>query len=388
MIHRTYRWFAVVLPPTWAVAVFVALLLVAEFVCWWVDWAVGFDESTAMALRIRDQVIIFGLVALGVYRAVAFHPVFRKSYSQWLEATPWTAAKPLPLGPVHLVPQDGAVLGLVILAAHSPQVEVLSFLFSFLVPYLGLLCLAFVLTGPWWMAYLPAFGLGLVTRLIEFPTAALCTIGAIYLAVCFGLPKAMARFPWELPKPWETFKEQVFTVSKTRTNQKSLGWPYDHLQPNPPARGLSYRDGILLSLLAGWWTYTVASNITYEDDQHTMLAMANMVAVVAGVAGRLGTYCNSHWPPISLWGRLLTFRWIIPGYDRVFVAPILTLLVGTACMVTIDHFSLPREIAQPISVTLTLLVALCAGPTLSNWQLTGAHRITPALSKGPEFIKL
>ena len=51
--------------------------------------------------------LIAGAVLLGFYRVIAFHPYFRADYLRWLKSTPWTVRKPLPVGPVELVPEDG-----------------------------------------------------------------------------------------------------------------------------------------------------------------------------------------------------------------------------------------------------------------------------------------
>jgi hypothetical protein len=41
-------------------------------------------------------------------------------------------------------------------------------------------------------------------------------------------------------------------------------------------------------------------------------------------------------PPISLWGRFLHFRWVIPCYDQLFVAPLCAGLGSFAVVVGLE----------------------------------------------------
>ncbi len=89
-------------------------------------------------------------------------------------------------------------------------------------------------------------------------------------------------------------------------------------------------------------------------------------------------------PPISILGRLATFRWVIPSYDRAFVAPI-------AGIVFLWGFA-GRELFRPgsqsivgvsILLTVALLVVFLPGPSLRTWALTSECRIV-ALKPPPQ----
>ncbi len=92
---------------------------------------------------------------------------------------------------------------------------------------------------------------------------------------------------------------------------------------------------------------------------------------------------STYWgrlPPISLWGRVRTLRWIIPGYDQIFLAPLSIFVVETVADLARKHFDL--LVVAPVSVFLTLLIAFNMGPTLRNWHTTGKHRMVPLLVQG------
>ena len=48
-----------------------------------------------------------------------FTPTFYGDYLRWLKGTPWTVRKPLPLGPVELVPEDCLAICLLALLGKS-----------------------------------------------------------------------------------------------------------------------------------------------------------------------------------------------------------------------------------------------------------------------------
>src|SRR5262249_56326467 len=106
-----------------------------------------------------------------------------------------------------------------------------------------------------------------------------------------------------------------------RVRKNILGWPFDIIRPRDVAVSISYRDGLMLSLLLGWWMYVILQRI---DPQARFGANFVLVFIAQfAIAGRIGTYCWGYAPPISLWGRIFTLRWVIPGYDYVFLAPLL-----------------------------------------------------------------
>ena len=78
----------------------------------------GLDGDEANVLQLtRGLFFLSSLVLVGLYRNSAFHPVFLKDYRIWLESTPWTAEKELPLGPVHLTWRDAGIVLLLVVAS-------------------------------------------------------------------------------------------------------------------------------------------------------------------------------------------------------------------------------------------------------------------------------
>ena len=63
--------------------------------------------------------------------------------------------------------------------------------------------------------------------------------------------------------------------------------------------------------------------------------------------------------PISLWGRIRTLRWIVPGYDQVFlVAAPASGWPLPRSLLPAWAGGVPLEIALPLAISMVCLVAL------------------------------
>ena len=78
-------------------------------------------------------------------------------------------------------------------------------------------------------------------------------------------------------------------------------------------------------------------------------------------------------PPISLLGRVATRRWIIPGYDRVFVAPAIAMLLAAALPRLLIEVGVSPAAATFLATAAAVFAAIGIGPTLMNWGLTGNY---------------
>jgi hypothetical protein len=385
MIRSFFHWMGEVVPPALVV---VALLfyLVPLALYAWAQWWLGVPEASVGFLKMRDVVVVGTCALYGIVRAVAFHPLFDVDYRQWLQLTPWTSRKPLPLGPIHLVAQDAVVVAVAMFLVGESLMRFVLVPSAFLGGYLAVLCVSLMVTDVWKAGYVLAFGFGLAVRLAVEPAASLCVLAVLYPVAYLGLRQSLARFPWETPDGSRLLKT-ARQADRKETTSPPLGWPYDHLCFNLPDRVILRKHAILLSLLAGWYLYVWVSLIPELDDRKSGFALVLFAGSLISVVGRIGTYCANHWPPISLWGRIWTGRLIIPGYDQVLVAPLCVLLVDGALGAAFA-LGLPPEIIGPIGLSLVLLITLNMGPSLKKWRLTGHHRIGPGIAGGEKFLRL
>lgn len=378
MIGAAQRWFRRVAPPAWAIALLLLLYGMVEGIYLWLQsWAPW--EAARVAL-VRNDAVIGAAAAYGAFRAVAFHPLFRASYRQWLSLTPWTYRQPLPLGPVNLVWQDvAAVAGLTLLLHDVPWLVWLRPPAAFLAAYLASVCLTLWITKTWREAYALAFGLGLAVWLLPGRWEAVAAVLAGLICIAWlGTRRSLMRFPWDdatarLGDAW---------ASKRDRAAPQVGWPFSHLHPQPVHPRRDVRHGIVRSFLLGWWVYALFHSVPvhHPDGLPTMSLIYGLGCGVL-LLMRIRGYFLAYWPPISLWGRLWTGRWIIPDYDRALAAPLIGAAAAVAVPLALLRMEAPPAPTFAVSLVLVALACLAMSPDLEHWRLTGAYRLAPPWSK-------
>jgi hypothetical protein len=430
------RWMRVVLPPSRWVIILVAVFVI-PYLCVHVGYRVSFhsytpslrseaaqqyaemqrkvlaQELAEMRKRFLTGFVVLSCLVHGVYRVFAFHPLLRVDYRKWLESTPWTSSKQLPLGPVHLVWQDAVVVvALSLLGICALKLPCFAALLMVLLPYLLSMTLALRRTGEHGITYAMAFGFGLLILLSGHLTWVTAVTVALYALALVGLRRSLRRFPWDLQADSAeadvrgasaraayagtlpsmlTFSlglNELFSDPPTRpVITRWLGWPFDKLNPGAPLCSLTRANGLILSLLAGWYLYSLNGLPDLNAWDTVTLGTFRLVVVLAALA-RVLMYCSGYSPPISLLGRIFTGRWIIPGYDRVFVAPLCAIVAGIIAPMLLTRWGLPLGAAIPISASFVLMILLTAGPRLPHWRLTGSHRLVPSSLNRAEFVKI
>jgi hypothetical protein len=258
----------------------------------------------------------------------------------------------------------------------------------FLWPYLLPQVLSLRVTGQTAIAYAVAFGLGLMTLVKPFPVAVIATGVFSYGLAHIGLSRSLRAFPWEIPDPdfpppaggdsfsvslndlWQGVVGQVTYVFGTYQGRaRKAGWPAILIWPGAPELHLSRTDGFVLSLLAGWYACAANALEGSVDWDPQICTMVFLVLVIAALS-RTTLYTIGHSSPISLFGRIATGRLIIPGYDRVFAAPLAAVLVARLLPASLGAMGLPIGMVVPITLSAALVPLLCAGPDLRDWSLS------------------
>lgn len=385
MMQSFLRWMRVVLPPSWAIGVAAGFTAVAYAISWWISYLIfqGFDPPLTMqesnALRLHQFSLGAAAFSYGVWRVAGFHPFYRPRYREWLRTVAWDPSKPLPLGPPTLVMQDGFVL--LILGALSGSWECgLAYAIAMLVGWSVLLTATNYGAGFDGLALLGALAL-LPLMLLEFyPWLGGMTLPA-YLIAAAGVAPSLRMFPWEQMPRWDAING---SRKVEREGRPGDSWPLlrsPHLGNVPFAVSLPH--ALMWAALAGAAIATAVLGTELDEASRGGTYERSFASAMFGVriasvllcAGRLLTYAFSCRPPINVAGRLATGRWIIPGYDRILVAPLLVLLIGFGGPILTWHWQVSAPLAAGIIVFALVAVALGMGPTLATWHLTGEHRV-------------
>jgi hypothetical protein len=381
-----------VLPGWSSIAVFAGLFLFLEGPVLYFEWNLG---RRILDLRVRPGTAIIYVTAAfyGIQRATALHPFYNLEYRKWLAQTPWTVHRPLPLGPIALVLEDGLVLGpLILLTLTQPDHHSIRIVNIFLIFHSICLAGTFWPTGVGTFGYLVLFGLGLAVHLWPLPWACFAVAVSVYLVVHEGLWQSLARFPWQTNLAWSDAGNNKLMAEKIAG--PSCGWPYDRFcRDIRTARRhrLGTLDAVLISMLIGWWLFCIPGLISDPRAKMIPGILVSMLTICLVPLMRLAVYVNFYWPPISFLGRIRTGRWIIPGYDQCFVGPVLAVIASGGVLGLCTEAGLPIELSAPLAVTTVFLVTLITPPGLEEWRLTGKHRIIegrPAQGPQSEYARV
>jgi hypothetical protein len=382
-----------VLPPPivlWPFCVFYAIILGVELIV--NGMAAGAPVEPSIAV-IRARIMLVACVAYGFHRVVTLHPLCRPTYFAWLRTTPWTSRLRLPLGPISLAWQDAIVLILLMLLASGTTAGMpVNLLLAFSIGYLAALGLVLAVTGVYVYPYVCLFGLGLITRLWGHLEIGLGIAVVLYVLGVWTLRRSLAAFPWD-PKVTERAEQiSLYTRAAARATTNGLrtrchvGFPYFRLKRYDAAPLVPLRHAIVISLSLAWWAYVISWADTRNDEPVAELLFCLWLPFMAALM-RCIRYCAEYIPPISLFGRVFTWSWIIPGYDRVLIVPLATLVTSYGLVLLMYLFEIPFRFGAPVITFVALALALGGGPTLGSWRLTGSHRIIAAMSK-QEMIRL
>lgn len=347
--------------------VFVTAYFFFDFMLMLLAWRMGIHSFPAavglMSAKVHNVILLSAAAIYGFKRPSSSHPMSRKGYRDWLRTTPWHPRMKLPLGPVMLVWQDAMVLLVLLSLAHwHAHVSVLPVVLAFCCGY-AIASLPPLLGSYSWGAYGTFFGVAFVARWIQTPEIAAPLSVALLLYTQFALRKSLQRFPWER-KPPEV--------------DHSLRQGMLALIPRDTRPLVPTRRALVGSALLGVWLWCVLS-IGDAQFPPTIAGTIQGSALMAGFAaflllGRWTAYCGPYRAPLTLFGRIVTGRLIIPGYDYVMLAPAMALPVAALLPIGLTAMSVPWPVILSITAAVSLSIVLIAPPSMPVWQLTGTHR--------------
>jgi hypothetical protein len=352
-------------------------LILTAFVILYVAVYLGNALASSFGIPVADEarglrIILICALALahGSLRVFLFHPLYDATYRKWLSLTPWSPRQPLPKGPIHLIWTDVVAMAAMYLLAYSNVVELAPVpIFVFLAAYLLPLNLTFVRGH----VFFPVVSLFLAPLAFypraDWLIASLVLVG-LYVLAMVGLYQYFKGFPWNTDY-WEA--DTVEELRQSALRQKVIGWPFNFLRVID-APGVTVRAAFLASLLMVWWVHALALARSLPG-MDMPLAFIIPFASIYIAFFRTGFYTLRYRAPISLLGRLITGRLIIPRYDKVFIAPICIILAGTIFPLVLYLLRLEPGDLLECSLFMVVFLTFAMPPTLKTWRLTGAHRM-------------
>ena len=389
MIKRAFFWLSATLPPYGLAIFFIGLAL-----CWVLEWAFmgtlyllygAIPDDWNQLLGFRGWTVV-ALLGWGAWRASAINPAYAYPYRRWLETTPWSPDRPLPLGPVHLLWRDGLLLAAAALICWHSSLSWYAPL-GFLLSYSFFQTQVNFRTGQDWHA-LAGIALAALLPLAfsypESPWISLLLATSIAVISSLGWRRSLTSFPWEHLPRWKDFS--VIRSAPPIERPTCKWWPLVHPAASfeiGPA--VTWREALMTACLWGWLAGVIVFTIedvgrrTPVPAEGVKLYVQNvawLVSIAIGASAsilRMLRYLSWCLPPISLLGRIATRRWIIPGYDRVFVAPAVAMLLAVALPRLLIAVNVSAAAAAFLATAAAVFAAIGIGPTLINWGLTGNY---------------
>ncbi len=390
---RRYLW---LLPPFGLFAVLACVYLVTVAA----DYITVDTDTSKPAIRLLLLCVWTGFHAI---RPCASHPGLRSKYRQWLAFTTWTHRKPLPEGQPNLSWFDFLALGLVTLIAYINQAQDGTTFLDHLSPmcwliplmvFFGIYNLAMFFAM---IATVPSAAVLLIFMpFVVFPHLNLIIALGVLLIFCAYLHwchyQYLRGFPWNQPE-WKF--DPMRQLRKDSVAKLSPSWPYTQLRKIPEGHDVVDEHGnemgkwititawFGMSLLATWWLHVIVWTVAMFDDGvdrgNPLLVLLIPIIIIPTIS--LGIYCNGLSPPITLFGRMLTGRLIIPKFDKIFVAPICVVAIGFGALITCSVYGWINIWSGDIIFFAVLFLTLVLPPDYKRWRLTGMCRIDKPVRK-------
>lgn len=360
-------WMRRALPRTWIWTG--AALLYLVIAIWFRSFvALGWADETPF--QPQHLLLILFTIYYAVYRAVLRHPIHMAGYRDWLRSVPWTPARPLPLWQDRLGGQDAVVVGvLMALTLWDWPVLALWMLNTFLLVYSFGMLWTLVCLNAWRTVYGLLWGAGLLLLLVFHPVALAAGLAVLTGAVVIAERRARRRHPWREPEPIERRGLDGARMAL------GIAEEFDKTLAGLIGR---WRFGLAIGLLGGWWVWLGTRTALQIDSQVWVGALIFcLLLCIIVFFFRIVIYLSFAAPPLGILGRLATGRLIIPGFDRVLLAPLMAGAIGAWTMYRaewlVDHHASPALLFGA-GMAVMLACALGIGPTLRNWALTGHYR--------------
>ncbi len=308
----------------------------------------------------------------GFWRVLRFHPFFKR-YLMQLTLSPWQAGKPLPYGPVHLCWIDAIVLTLfILLEILCPVLHWTLPLIAFFAGYnLGLFFSLFMTKQVNHILLYLLFAPFFIYLYSNINITLACLVGLTFFSQ-WTMYRYFKQFPWNTPwwteNPIEKFKKEAL-------RRRVIRWPFRELC-NTKAESNTLTQHVVTVIFVFWWTHTISWFFIHSDPEITpeIIAPYYIIAFIGIPFIRLVAYLVYR-PPISLFGRFATGQLIVPGYDKIFIAPIILILVGIFVPGLFSRLGIPELIACELNLSLLLFLAIQLPPSYEKWHYTGQYHI-------------
>ena len=378
---KTRAYFFKNFPPVWTACLFYFLILGSYFFDLMMQnmmQTMEFQSEVFILGEVRQGIICIGAFGFGIWRFAAFYPYPAGKYGKWLALTPWRYGLQMPKGAVQLNITDIVVIAMLCLTTLlDRKIPVVTPMAIFLYTYIVMAMVSTISGIPLNKHWGKRFLILVIIPFAFYPQPSMNNM-LISLAVCYFLcysllSNVLKAFPWN-QRAWLDDDEDIFA-------QKSLkyietGWPYSALAATEKKRFCIKNRTftiIMFNLLIVWYLHSILA----LEAEYCRIGLSVLLCYFAilNIVIRLIVYLNGTTPPISFLGRIMNGYFIIPKYDRIFIAPLSIIL-----LVALTVYFMPKPAQHAVwvfegAVFTILCISMGFPPSLSQWRNIGAIRI-------------
>ncbi|HEX2474479.1 MAG TPA: hypothetical protein VHK01_07030, partial [Lacipirellulaceae bacterium] len=173
----------------------------------------------------------------------------------------------------------------------------------------------------------------------------------------------------------ERIQEWLKLSPHSTDREASAGWPLSAAKQGRWSWSISHARAAGVALCVGWLQFCLLFQFRDLAEITNVYMTPYLWVVIFFVLGRSWLYLRGYAPPISFLGRIATGRLVIPGYDIVLLAPLVTAVVAYVLPGILAAFGMHPSVAFPVSSSVVAWLALALPPARADWHLTGHHRI-------------
>ena len=359
--------------PKYALGLFILGLIILSF-CNLVFIIAEQDEER---INTNSLCLYLLMIAYGISRVWRFHPTFKKDYLIQLALSPWNSSKALPRGPICLHWIDIFIVGFIVfLTRIFPVQNWLIIPFIFLVGYNIGLFLSFCFSEQKGFIISYVF-LAPITVYPHMNTYIALTMLIILTVIgTIGLYCYFKEFPWNTSW-WK--HNQVEELKSQAISRRVIQWPFRELRVLQMFSG-GTDVGIFSAILIFWYFHSIGW-VIFQLDGVRITGAFYALPISILLLTRFFCYVLKYQPPISFLGRICTGHLIIPGYDVVFLGPLVILITSIFMPSLLKTVNIPAHIAYELSISICVFLASAFPPIYEEWHYTGKHRYISVQSK-------
>jgi hypothetical protein len=372
---KTRPYFLKNFPPMWVVLIFVTIVGGSYLL------DIGWHDRVFHPFRMLFICLL--PFVFGMWRVIAFYPNPVSSYGKWLTLTPWKYGMPLPKGSVQLNIADLIVMAVFAGATFlDKQIHFLVPVFIFLYAYIITAILSTLHGIPIMKYWIKRLLILAIIPIGFYPVLSITSV-TVSIALCYilcycHLRDVLKAFPWN-QSLWLEKDEDI--LSQKSLKYAETGWPYSALAATSRKFFCIGNKIFTITVLSGlvvWWLHSIILFLFNMNDNGGESGICIFLLIVLGVLAisvRL-YFLQGTVAPISFFGRLFKGYFIIPKFDKIFVAP---LCIGI--FVVLPIYFMPELVESAIWLfdgSVFVILVICAGcpPSINQWRNTGGFTMT------------